>query len=127
MTDEPFGESLGSAADAGQWLCVARLADLPAAGGLRVEVRGVPIGLFRTDDGVAAIDDRCLHLGAALSVGQVEDGVVSCPAHGWRFRLADGAWLAAPRNRLACYAVRVDEAGLIHLRWPALTASPTSA
>ena len=31
-------------------------------------------------------------MGASLSGGYVENGVVTCPWHAWRFRLTDGAW-----------------------------------
>ena len=42
-------------------------------------------------------DAYCPHLGAPLGVGgQVEDGVIRCPFHGWRFRAADGACVEVP-------------------------------
>ena len=54
-----------------------------------------------------AIDDVCPHMGASLSGGYVEDGIVTCPWHAWRFRLADGAWADNPRIKIGCYPVRV--------------------
>jgi nitrite reductase (NADH) small subunit/3-phenylpropionate/trans-cinnamate dioxygenase ferredoxin subunit len=42
-----------------------------------------------------------------LSTGWVEQGVVTCCWHAWRFRLSDGAWLDNPRLKIGCYAVRV--------------------
>ena len=46
-------------------------------------------------------------MGASLSGGYVENGVVTCPWHAWRFRLADGAWADNPRIKIGCYPVRV--------------------
>ena len=37
-----------------------------------------------------AVDDRCPHMSAPLSIGSLEDCVVSCPLHDGRFDLASG-------------------------------------
>ena len=48
--------------------------------------------IMRDDDGVVkALHDRCPHRGVALSGGKVEfPGTISCPYHGWTYRLSDG-------------------------------------
>ena len=48
---------------------------------------GVPLALFRDSDGAAgAVLDRCPHRNVALSLGAVdENGLLTCPYHGWRF------------------------------------------
>lgn len=66
------------------------------------------IALFRTEGQYYAIDDVCPHMGASLSGGYVEQKVVTCPWHAWRFRLTDGAWADNPRLKIGCYAVRVE-------------------
>lgn len=65
------------------------------------------IALFRIDGQYFAIDDVCPHMGASLSGGYVENGIVTCPWHAWRYRLADGAWADNPRVKIGCYPVRV--------------------
>lgn len=65
------------------------------------------VAVFRDGDHYHAIDDVCPHMGAALSEGTVEDGIVTCPWHAWRFRLADGAWADSPRVKIGCYLVRI--------------------
>jgi nitrite reductase (NADH) small subunit/3-phenylpropionate/trans-cinnamate dioxygenase ferredoxin subunit len=74
-----------------------------------VDVRGTPVAVFHTSDGYFAIDDRCPHAGAPLADGCVEDGVVTCTWHGWRFRLADGAWADNPRIKTKAYRVAVED------------------
>ena len=64
------------------------------------------IAVFRSGGAFYAIDDGCPHAGASLAGGCVEDGVVTCPWHAWRFRLADGAWADNPRVKTGCYPVR---------------------
>jgi nitrite reductase (NADH) small subunit len=66
------------------------------------------VAVFRTEDGFFAIDDCCPHAGAPLSGGHVENGIVTCPWHAWRFRLSDGAWADNPRIRTGCYTVVLD-------------------
>lgn len=40
---------------------------------------------FRDENGVAAFRDLCIHRGAALSLGWVRDGNLTCPYHGWQY------------------------------------------
>ena len=54
-----------------------------------------------------AIDDMCPHMGASLADGFVEDGIVTCRWHYWRFRLADGAWADNPRIKIGSYPVHI--------------------
>jgi nitrite reductase (NADH) small subunit len=70
------------------------------------------VAVFRSEGAVYAIDDRCPHAGASLSSGHVEDGCVTCPWHGWRFRLADGAWADNPRVKTGHYRA-VEGEGLV--------------
>lgn len=45
-----------------------------------------PVVLFRARDGsVAALEDRCCHRNAPLSIGQLKDGEIECGYHGLRF------------------------------------------
>ena len=59
-------------------------------------VCGHDIMLQREPDGsVGALHDRCLHRGVRLSQGTQEfPGTVSCPYHGWTYRLRDGELVA---------------------------------
>ena len=88
---------------------VCRVGDVRDGEGKTVEVGGKLVAVFLEKGRYFAIDDVCPHMGASLSGGWVEDGVVTCPWHAWRFRLADGAWADYPRGKLGvgCYPVRV--------------------
>jgi nitrite reductase (NADH) small subunit len=87
---------------------VCRVADLTEGEGKTVQVQGKLIAVFRVDGRFFAIDDTCPHMGASLSGGYVEQNVVTCPWHAWRFRLSDGAWADNPRLKIGCHAVRVE-------------------
>ena len=87
---------------------VCRVDELPDGEGKTVRVGDKLIAVFRQDGRYFAIDDTCPHMGASLSGGSVENGVVTCPWHAWRFRLGDGAWADNPRIKIGCYSVRVQ-------------------
>lgn len=89
---------------------VARLSDLSEGVGKALELKGRLIALFRKGSEVFAIDDCCPHMGAPLSDGRVEidDAIVSCAWHGWRFRFTDGVWVDSPRTKVACYRVHIE-------------------
>ncbi|NUQ19962.1 MAG: aromatic ring-hydroxylating dioxygenase subunit alpha [Gemmatimonadaceae bacterium] len=61
-----------------------------------------PIVLFRGKDGRStALRDRCLHRNAALSEGDVFDGCIGCPYHGWTYD-ASGACVTVPSEGPGC-------------------------
>lgn len=96
---------------------VAHTDTIPEGTSKVVMVRGKRIALFHIDGQYHAIDDLCPHMGASLATGWVEEGVVTCPLHAWRFRLSDGAWADNPRIKTGCYAVHV-EGEQIQLEFP---------
>jgi nitrite reductase/ring-hydroxylating ferredoxin subunit len=75
---------------------VARLADLPDGGLLRVTSGGRAIVLARVGDAVHALRDECSHDAAPLSDGEIENGELVCPWHFSRFCLRTGAALSEP-------------------------------
>ncbi len=88
---------------------VCRVEELAEGEGKTVEVGGKLIAVFYHQGQYFAIDDVCPHMGASLGAGYVENGIVTCPWHAWRFRLADGAWADSPRVKIGSYAVRVED------------------
>src|SRR5947208_2424704 len=90
------------------FVTVCKVQDVPEGEGKTVRVGTKLVALFCTAGQYLAIDDVCPHMGASLSGGYLENGVVTCPWHAWRFRLADGAWADNPRLKIGCYPVRVQ-------------------
>jgi nitrite reductase (NADH) small subunit len=87
---------------------VCKVQELHEGEGKTVVLGNKLIAVFQVKGEVFAIDDVCPHMGASLSGGYVEDGIVTCPWHAWRFRLADGVWADNPRIKIGCYPVRVE-------------------
>jgi 3-phenylpropionate/trans-cinnamate dioxygenase ferredoxin subunit len=78
---------------------VSPLADLPDGRGLRVEVAGHRIAVFRIGDDVYALGDRCSHAEASLAEGELFGMEVECPRHGSSFDLRTGAPESLPATR----------------------------
>jgi 3-phenylpropionate/trans-cinnamate dioxygenase ferredoxin subunit len=73
-----------------------------------VEVEGLKIALFKSEDAFCALSDTCSHRGGPLSEGDVEGTEVTCPWHGAKFDLRTGAVLGPPaQTGVKSYPVRV--------------------
>ena len=79
-----------------EWTPVLPSPQLPERVTRRVDLRGHSVLVYREAGRVYAMEDACAHAGGPLSEGVVEDGVVTCPWHGSRFRLKDGAVMRGP-------------------------------
>jgi nitrite reductase (NADH) small subunit len=90
-----------------EYQTVARVGDVPEGEARAFEVNQKLIAVFHHAGQYHAIDDVCPHMGASLAEGHVEGGIVTCPWHAWRFRIADGVWADSPRVKIGCYPVRV--------------------
>jgi nitrite reductase/ring-hydroxylating ferredoxin subunit len=83
------------------WTDVAAETDVAAGKLIRVDAGGVPVVLMRRGEQVVALADRCTHRGGPLHEGSLEDGTISCPLHGSRFCVDDGAVVEGPATRPA--------------------------
>ena len=92
------------------WARVASVAELPDGGGHMVEIGDNRVALFKVDETVYAIGDRCSHAEASLSEGELFDDEVECPRHGAVFDVKTGAAKSLPATTpVPIYVVRVDD------------------
>ena len=66
------------------------------------------VALFHLENGVFALDGICPHQGGPLAQGDVCDGVVTCPWHGWQFDVRTGQHQANPNLCHTQLPVRVE-------------------
>lgn len=83
-------------ADASDFEPLADLVDLPPGTLLRVTRGDHDLLLANGERGICAIDDRCPHMAAPLSLGTLEGCVVGCPLHRGKFDLCDGGTVQFP-------------------------------
>ena len=66
------------------------VAELPPGTLRRVTFGDLDVLLAHTSLGIAAVDDRCPHMAAPLSIGELDGCIVACPLHSGRFDLETG-------------------------------------
>ena len=91
----------------GEWRSAGRVSDIPEGGLRRLELDGQKLILHRRGAVVSCLQNACAHLGFPIDDGAVEDGIITCPYHGFRYDLASGECLTAPEVQLQPHAVRV--------------------
>jgi nitrite reductase/ring-hydroxylating ferredoxin subunit/uncharacterized membrane protein len=92
-----------------------------------VTAHGVSIALVRRGGRIAALGERCAHLGGPLSEGAVDADAIRCPWHGSLFSLEDGRVLEGPSTYpQPCFDVRV-RAGQIEVRPREVSARESAA
>ena len=55
------------------------------------------------------IDNDCIHQGGPLGLGTLNDGVIECPWHAWRFDAKTGQCLTRSGTGVKCYEVKVED------------------
>lgn len=88
LAPPPELEAIGAAT--ASYRAALPLDELPPGSLRRVTFDDLDVLLAHTSAGIAAIDDRCPHMAAPLSLGQLDGCIVACPLHSGRFDLATG-------------------------------------
>ncbi len=87
---------------------VATLDDLWAGEKLGVSVRGRQVLLLNLDGRIVAFEDRCPHLGLALSHGELDGERLVCTGHRWEYDVSTGAGINPVSARLTPLRVVVE-------------------
>lgn len=81
-----------------EYIPVAQKNAVPEGRGITVFAGGRNVALFNMAGEFFALDGVCPHKAAPLGEGFCEEGVVSCPMHGWRFDVRTGACVDFPNK-----------------------------
>jgi phthalate 4,5-dioxygenase oxygenase subunit len=88
-------------------VCTSAQLPHPDCAPLRVHLLGEDYVAFRDTAGqVGFLEELCMHRGASLALGRVEEGGIRCLYHGWKFS-ASGAVLETPNHADPKYAARM--------------------
>jgi len=92
---------------------VADLGEVPPGRKLGRRVAGTRILLVNAGSGIHAYEDRCRHRDVPLCDGKLEQGVLTCPAHEWRYDADTGCAIERPGVRLRRFPVRIEAARIL--------------
>jgi nitrite reductase (NADH) small subunit len=57
---------------------------------------------------ITAMDNVCLHRGGPVGQGEIENGKVVCPWHGWQWDPKTGEATHNPSAKLAVYPLKIE-------------------
>jgi nitrite reductase/ring-hydroxylating ferredoxin subunit len=81
------------------------LDEIPFGVPFRLECKGTPLVIIRTNGSIRVFPDRCPHAHWPLSEGDLKDGVLQCVGHGWQFDVNTGHCLTVPQCDLKAFPV----------------------
>ncbi|AVH73097.1 NifU family protein [Nostoc sp. 'Lobaria pulmonaria (5183) cyanobiont'] len=91
------------------WIKVATIDEVPEFSVVAVQLAGNSLILHRQGTTVKCYLNACAHLGSPLEKGKVENGIITCPSHGFQYKLETGECLTAPDVSLQSYQVRIKD------------------
>ncbi|MEH2413939.1 NifU family protein [Nostoc sp.] len=100
----PFSSKITST-----WIKVATIDQVAEFSVLIVQFAGNSLILHRQGATVKCYRNACAHLGSPLEKGKVENGIITCPSHGFQYKLETGECLTAPDVSLQSYPVKIKD------------------
>ena len=85
------GGLTAAGADGASFEPAVAIDELAPGGMRRVSFGDLDLLIAWTSEGVVAIDDRCPHMSAPLSLGQLDGCLIDCPLHSGQFDLSTGS------------------------------------
>ena len=90
------------------WLPVGPPLSIPDKGARIVAAPdGERIAVFRDGAQIGALSNLCAHQNGPIGEGRIIDGYVTCPWHGYQYRLADGCAPPPFTEKLVTYRLRI--------------------
>ncbi|HTS38966.1 MAG TPA: Rieske 2Fe-2S domain-containing protein [Xanthobacteraceae bacterium] len=106
----------GSVLSRDGWIAVGPPLSIPDKGARIVAApRGERIAVFRDGSQIGALTNLCAHQNGPLGEGRIIDGCVTCPWHGYQYRLADGCAPPPFSEKLVTYPVRLNPDGIVEV------------
>lgn len=75
--------------------------------GVRAEIDGTAVAVFRVEGRVYVIDDTCPHADGSLAEGEVCGAIVTCPLHAWKFDVRTGDHAYTKKIRVRSWPARI--------------------
>ncbi len=79
----------------------------------QVTVLGMSILLIKHKGEVFAVASRCPHMGCSLATGKLEEYILTCPCHGWKFDIRNGEYQTQKSIKLATYETKIENGQIL--------------
>ncbi len=91
-----------------RYVKVAKVNEMPAGTAREFQADGKVIALFNVDGKFYATDNVCLHRGGPLGQGPLEGEIVTCPWHGWQYKVTTGEAVFNDQIKVQTFEVKVE-------------------
>jgi 3-phenylpropionate/trans-cinnamate dioxygenase ferredoxin component len=98
-----------------QEVVVAGVDEIPEGSRKIVQVDELSIGVFHQNGKWVALRNSCLHRGGPVCTGTLQEGILTCPWHGYTYELTSGILTLDRSTALETYPVEIRE-GEVRLR-----------
>lgn len=100
----------GSGPAEAEWVDAGPVADIPQDRAVIVPVQGAErIAIFRRGDTLSAISNVCAHQGGPLGEGKIVDDCLTCPWHGYQYKVECGQSPPPFTEKVPTYRVRIED------------------
>lgn len=89
------------------YIVAGEIDEVRAKGIVLIDGHGVTIAVFADGDRLAAVDNRCPHMGFPLHRGTLQDGILTCHWHHARFDLVSGCTFDLFADDVPSYDVQI--------------------
>jgi 3-phenylpropionate/trans-cinnamate dioxygenase ferredoxin subunit len=97
-----------------EFYSVASVGDIAPGERIAAIVDDVPVLVLRVGDNYYCIEDVCTHDGQPLTDGPLEGNEITCPRHGARFDVTNGAAVCMPAfEAVPTYEVKIDDGAVL--------------
>ena len=94
---------------ADNWVVVGPPDRVPEGKAVVVPIQDAePVAVFRHAGRLSAVTNVCAHQNGPLGEGAVIDGCITCPWHGYPYRLADGCAPPPYTEKLATFRLKLE-------------------
>jgi nitrite reductase (NADH) small subunit len=88
---------------------IASTSEIPENAGREFAVQGRPVAVWNVGGRFYATSARCPHEEGPLCAGRLEDGIVTCPMHGWQFDVTSGRGIVPPDRSLRAFGLQIED------------------
>lgn len=103
--------------DLGTWIALGPVKQFSESRPRICQVGPLKLAIFRKDNRLYAIQNKCPHAAASLGLGQFKGLLVACPRHHWQFNVATGACLTTPSFCVQTFPIRIQH-GIAEVQVP---------
>ncbi|MCG6135356.1 MAG: NifU family protein [Nostoc sp. LLA-1] len=89
------------------WVKATTIDQIPEFGILTGQIGKNSLILYRQSGEVTCYVNACAHLATPLDRGKLDNGIITCPLHGFQYKLATGECLTTPGISLQSYPVQI--------------------